>query len=195
MELFIYEIESAKRQFETPEGLSPQRLTSHLAHTLLLGLAKQHGLPSDCTISIGRGGKPFFESAPDFHFNISHTRTHIAIALHRAPVGVDIESPRPYKAKLCERFFHPREASLLRGLPKEKQSEGFTRIWTAKEAVVKQSGQGIAGNFRTFAAIPNLECSNGFSETAIHYDECPTCAPQCRSAFLPKYDLFVSVCY
>lgn len=209
MEWFIYDIESAKLEFETPEGLSPQRLRSHLAHALLLRLANKHGLPPDCAISIAEGGKPFFESYPDFHFNISHTRQYIAIALHTAPVGVDIESPRPYKAEISERFFHPKEASYLRELEKEKQSEGFTRIWTAKEAVVKQSGDGIANNFKSFAAIPSHECPKGFFETAfhcaecpkeftemgIHFDQKPAYAPKCQSAYLKEYNLYLALCY
>ena len=109
----------------------------------------------DTTIAVGEKGKPYFLYNESLHFSISHTKSHIAIALHDKEIGIDIENTRKCNLNLAKRYFHPEEYIYLSSLPKEEQDEAFTKIWTQKEAFVKCTGEGIAGGFNKFSVIPN----------------------------------------
>lgn len=86
-------------------------------------------------------------------FNLSHSH---GIALYAITcgreIGVDIEYFRPdvETEKLAERFFSPREAAVLRALPKHLRKEGFFNCWTRKEAYIKAEGQGMSIPLSTF---------------------------------------------
>ena len=63
------------------------------------------------------GGKPFFAELPGFHFNLSHTAGALALAVHTAPVGVDVEYVGHGDPLMARRFFAPGELShFLHGL-------------------------------------------------------------------------------
>ncbi len=66
-----------------------------------------------------------------FHISLSHSRTHIAVALSRdTAVGIDIEPPSPRVAGVARRVMRPDEPQQIDPL----------RCWTAKEAVFKCAG-------------------------------------------------------
>jgi 4'-phosphopantetheinyl transferase len=75
------------------------------------------------------------------HWSVSHKSRCVAAVAALQPVGIDIEQIRPVKAGLAERIATPREWHLFSG---DRQAS-FFRCWTAKEAVVKAAGVGIAG--------------------------------------------------
>ncbi|MEI6034328.1 MAG: 4'-phosphopantetheinyl transferase superfamily protein [Verrucomicrobiae bacterium] len=106
------------------------------------------GLSSrDLVISQSPSGKPFFEGV-DLHFNLSHSGGVIAAAFSGDPVGLDIEPPgrqRDFHG-IARRFFHPDEAE---GISCERD---FLDLWTAKEAVLKLAGCGLAGGLERVRA-------------------------------------------
>ena len=105
----------------------------------------------DLTIARAPGGKPYFPAAPWLHFSVSHSGDVWLCALSDAPVGVDVQYRQPTReAALARRFFHPREVAWLGENP-----DSFFRLWTAKEACVKLTGQGIDGAFGRFSVIAN----------------------------------------
>ena len=72
------------------------------------------------------------------------------------PVGVDIEAVRN-DLPLCDIadvHFSAREAHWLRGLPQTPCTLGFAALWAAKEALLKATGQGIAGGMQAPAFDP-----------------------------------------
>jgi 4'-phosphopantetheinyl transferase len=75
------------------------------------------------------------------HWSVSHKSRCVAAVAALQPVGIDIEQIRPVKAGLAERIAAPREWRLF---PGDRQAS-FFRCWTAKEAVLKAAGIGIAG--------------------------------------------------
>lgn len=80
-------------------------------------------------------------------FNLSHSHDMALYAVTRGrEIGVDIERFRPdvEAEKLAERFFSPREATVLRTLPERLRTEGFFNCWTRKEAYIKAEGEGMA---------------------------------------------------
>ena len=103
-------------------------------------------------ISAGLRGVDF---APDFlkkegsgrplplqggYWSISHKPRYVAGIFSPEPVGIDIERIRPYNVKL-----RPKVADVHEwGLADPEVPESFFRFWTAKEAVLKIGGIGIA---------------------------------------------------
>ena len=97
-------------------------------------------------------GKPYFPNLPDLHFSVSHSGEIFVCALSNFPVGVDIQEykKRPDEAERCRkiaaRFFHFDEVDALDA----DTVSAFYIIWTAKEAYVKFTGDGIDGDFSAF---------------------------------------------
>ncbi len=104
-------------------------------------------------------GKPYFPKLADVHFSVSHSGKYFACAFADVQIGLDIQEckNRPDEAERCiriaKRFFHRDEIDSL-----EKSAvSAFYRIWTAKEAYVKMTGQGIDGEFADFC-IFDFDC-------------------------------------
>ncbi len=103
-------------------------------------------------------GKPFLlraDGLPDTEiaFNVSHSHELALLAFTRGMrVGVDVERVRPELAEghIAERFFSPREVTVLRGLPQAEQPAAFFRCWTRKEAFVKARGEGLSLPLHSF---------------------------------------------
>lgn len=105
---------------------------------------------ADCAqpplIERGAHGKPFAPALPDLHFNLSHAGPHLLLAFARdQALGIDLErrDRRLSIEDIANRFFAPREARALAGLPPAQQRETFLRLWTRKEAVLKAIGHGL----------------------------------------------------
>jgi 4'-phosphopantetheinyl transferase len=84
---------------------------------------------------------------PILHFNVSHSRSLVLVALSiRGEVGVDIEYRRPMEnfLDLARRFFTPAEAEGLSRLSEEHGEDAFFHIWTCKEAFLKLTGLGLS---------------------------------------------------
>ncbi len=121
-------------------------LAARGAVRLLLGQIL-HTDPAKVEIATMEHGKPYLPAFPQLFFNISHSRNLALIAIARHPVGVDIEFlRRPVDfAAVMRRFFSDEERSdwELYGVPTPQQA--FFRGWTRKEAILKATGEGIAG--------------------------------------------------
>lgn len=107
------------------------------------------GVAGDIQLAVGEHGRPRFDPLPDsqLDFNWSHSGEHAAVALarHVAP-GIDLERlrERGNALSLAQRFFHPEEVAMLAACPAAARSAAFLDLWTAKEAVLKATGRGIA---------------------------------------------------
>ena len=93
-------------------------------------------------------GKPFLLNSPaDIQFNLSHSHGFMVAAVClNSPIGVDIEKkdPRFRAMEIAERFFCDGEKEQIAGLDAGARLEAFFQIWTAKEAVLKATGRGLA---------------------------------------------------
>ena len=104
---------------------------------LCLALRRTYGWKELPLISLSSTGKPFFPEHATVHFNLSHTRGAVLVALSDQPVGVDIERIRPVSQRAMER------------LAKVTTEEDFFRSWVRREARAKRSGLGVGTMMRS----------------------------------------------
>lgn len=135
--------------FLTKKTDSTDASVARLAHEYcrLSGIAD-----GDFSVARAERGKPYFEKIPSVHFSVSHSGDIFACAFSDEPVGIDIQEykNRTDEAERCRkiaaRFFHRDEIDSLDA----DTVSAFYNIWTAKEAYVKLTGQGIDGDFPEF---------------------------------------------
>lgn len=81
-------------------------------------------------------------SAGEISVSISHSNGALAVAVSRAPVGVDIEYIHtPNSEKFAERIMNETELAEFNSLPTDCRVEHLIDIWTAKEAIFKSEGK------------------------------------------------------
>jgi 4'-phosphopantetheinyl transferase len=109
-------------------------------------------------------GKPTFLNAP-VSFNLSHSASTVIAAFSGAPLGIDLEVCGRVRdfAGLAARFFHPDEARAVAAVGDEKF---FLRLWTAKEAMLKLTGEGIADGL--VEARPGMGSPGTLRGRAVH---------------------------
>lgn len=126
--------------------VTQRRLQRRFFLRLLLGAYL--GCPGkDVKLITNARGKPTL-AAGDFNFSLSHSGDWLLIAVGtNADLGVDLEIPRKLnKAReLARRYFTARESRWLEQQEPAAREHAFLRLWTAKEAMVKAAGTGLAG--------------------------------------------------
>ena len=85
-------------------------------------------------------GKPLFPERPEYHYSVSHSKTHVFVALSKSPVGVDTETHRFIKQTTIEKLTSPAE---LAGLT-------FFDIWVLRESLFKLTGKGDIRSMRFY---------------------------------------------
>jgi 4'-phosphopantetheinyl transferase len=94
-------------------------------------------------LRFGEQGKPGFDEHHALWFNLSHSGDNIALLLSdEGEVGCDIEAlrPRPQWQQLANATFTRNEHREMEKEAEEHRLAAFWRIWTRKEAMVKQRG-------------------------------------------------------
>lgn len=109
---------------------------------------------SNCQIETTDQGKPFLPAFPEFHFNVTHSKKMIMVALSGSSVGIDLERERKLDVlRVGKRFFSPSELLVLQKKDLAQRQQTFFKLWTAKEAALKADGQGIAFGMKNNVAI------------------------------------------
>lgn len=125
-----------------------QRRFAQQFYTRLLLAAYLNIPPAKLQISRSVHGKPLLEplDQPPLHFNISHSRNWLAIAISTEQMlGVDIECDRTNNdpLALAKRYFS--ESEILWLQTSDDLQSAFNQLWVRKEAALKCLGLGIAG--------------------------------------------------
>ena len=120
------------------------RFASLKSYLMLASLLKDTFGLERVEMAVGEHGKPYLAGRPDIHFNISHCKNAIAVAVSDRPVGIDAESLRSFSDSLLDKTMNPAEKALILSSP--KPDEAFISYWTRKEAVFKLMGTGITDN-------------------------------------------------
>lgn len=131
------------------------RLAYVTAHALLRALLSRH-VPATRAKDWRfdrpqRHGKPSIIGS-DISFSLSHCKGLVAVALAKGQaLGIDAEMWRaPAPREIAARFFSGSERAMLASCPEAERDKMFYRIWTAKEAVAKATGQGLSLHFPGF---------------------------------------------
>lgn len=121
---------------QAPQGA---RRASWLAGRVLLS----HMLSPLPDMVYGEQGKPAFSAGTPLWFNLSHSGDDIALLLSdEGEVGCDIQTIRPHDnwRALANAVFSLGEHAEMEAEHPRQQLAAFWRIWTRKEAIVKQRG-------------------------------------------------------
>jgi 4'-phosphopantetheinyl transferase len=87
-----------------------------------------------------------------WHWSVSHTRGIVCGVVYPAPVGIDVERVQKRRQELVRATASKAEYDVAGGF----RWHNFTRIWSAKEAVLKKAGCGLQELSRCrLVAIPN----------------------------------------
>jgi len=109
----------------------------------------------------GPHGKPALanDAAHGLEFNLSHSGSWALAAVARAPVGIDVERLRPIDRldRLAERWCTAAERARLAALDGAEREAHFLACWTAKEALLKAIGCGLAGDAQSIETPPPTE--------------------------------------
>lgn len=104
-------------------------------------------------IQKGEHGKPYVLNLPA-HFSVSHSGQYTVVAISDHPIGVDLEIIGDFSAIVAKKLFNDDELQYISGNgPSQKKStmqRNFFEIWTAKEAYLKYTGQGLSGGMQSF---------------------------------------------
>jgi phosphopantetheine--protein transferase-like protein len=128
---------------------------------------------SAAAITKGAHGKPSF-AAPELaavRWSLSHSGIYTAIAFSDSEVGIDIEDmarqredDERYRA-IARRFFAPDEIEFVCGGAGSSVKRRFFRVWTAKEAFVKYTGEGISRGLATFSTLAGPPADGAYITT------------------------------
>lgn len=166
----------AEEQLETYSGFVSKRCQDKLqrlrpvssrarslgAELLLWTILRRQQRTVKREISESTGGKPYFLSAPELKFNLSHSGHFAAGAVAAAAVGVDIQEIRPQKADVAGRYFTEAERAYI--AEAENSEQAFMEIWSLRESYLKETGEGLALSLHEFSILPGEHfrvCRNG----------------------------------
>ena len=142
------EISEQRRQQALKFRHEQGRRTSVLAYLLLKqALREGYGITANPLFEYGENGKPAIIGQPEIHFSLSHCRDAVACAVGSRPVGIDVESIREYKEPLARYTMNDDELGQIVAAPRPEVA--FIRLWTMKEAALKQIGTGISNELKT----------------------------------------------
>lgn len=133
-----------REQAERIEGFSnlSRKIEATASYSLLVEMLRSNGLLKELpSIEYAEGGKPYIKNYPELHFNLSHCRRYVAVAIHSSPVGVDIECRRKVSQSLIKKVCSEDEQQTI-AASQEPDME-FLRLWTRKESYLKYTGTGI----------------------------------------------------
>jgi 4'-phosphopantetheinyl transferase len=138
-------VETAMRPTSLPERSSLRRSIAAQV------IATQFGLEvKDFRISHDIAGRPFIADMPDIGISYATREGVVLVVLDDGRVGADVEIIEPL-ADIPWNVMHAQEREDLSRLTGMARSEAFYRLWTAKEAFLKATGQGLMREPSNFA--------------------------------------------
>ncbi len=104
-------------------------------------------------IILGPNKKPYIEGNEIF-FNLSHSGDYALCVICDTEVGCDIQQIKKVRQSVMDRYFHSGEKEyILAGKTEEERAWRFTRIWALRESYIKQTGEGLKRDLRSFYFI------------------------------------------
>jgi 4'-phosphopantetheinyl transferase len=161
-DLGAYNVLSEEERKRAQDFMFPEHRQRFVrAHVCLRQILHRYtAVPPDALrFGCGESGKPFLENGGGpfpLSFNLSHS-AHLAVVAVAAvsEIGVDVEQIRPLPdwEEIARSSFHPAEMEWVGAAAADRRTEAFFQVWTAKEAYIKASGQGLARPLDSFAVV------------------------------------------
>jgi 4'-phosphopantetheinyl transferase len=131
------------------KGRDKAKTLSRLARLALMQSCEKSGFHLD-TFPKNEKGMPL--PVNGVHWSLTHKSDMVGGVAALLPVGMDLETIRPVSDALLAKVADEKEWRLVDG----DRQVNFFRFWTAKEAVLKAVGKGMAGLSRCrVAAVPD----------------------------------------
>lgn len=144
--------EPTRADRDAGRALPPWRAREHLASRALLRLLLAACPASGCRraaaadLAAEAGGRPYLRGHPRVGVNLSHAGGHVAAAVGDGRrVGVDVEVGIDPSTGMLRRCCEPADVARLRQWTADERAAEFTAMWSAMEACVKATGDGLAG--------------------------------------------------
>ncbi|MFS1523212.1 4'-phosphopantetheinyl transferase family protein [Microbulbifer sp. 2304DJ12-6] len=140
---------------------SPRRQTQFLAGRLLVrAFVSEHFACEPRKVNLAAVA-PTFASCGGYHLvnvSLSHSADCLAVAIGKDMLGIDCELEYPSRdwLAIAKSYFHNEEISWLQKQPKSGLTRAFLRIWTAKEALSKCSGEDLGKLLNTTSIINDV---------------------------------------
>ena len=134
LKLYIADMKDANEVRAKRKGRSPQRGSAFGVSLLEYAVRDTWGIELP-EMSPPGSGKPVFVGVENMHFSVSHSKTHVLVALSDVPVGADLEARREISEKSMRMIMNGQEF----------RDFDFFELWCLRESVYKLNG---AGNLR-----------------------------------------------
>ncbi len=140
---FISSLQQSEQDYYyTHKKTQKQRDQFLIARYLLRQMLRSYaGEVQSAKFTFSKNFKPELRLNGQEHFiSITHSGNLIAVAIANNPIGIDLElcQERANYAKIARRYFSVDEISRIKSL------RDFYRVWTSKEAMLKQQGMFVA---------------------------------------------------
>lgn len=110
-------------------------------------------------LSFSERGKPYFKNSA-VRFNLSHSGSMVCAAVSAEEIGVDVQKKSLFSQSVKKRVFCITELEMGENQPDPNMF--FTRLWAIKESYLKQTGVGIAFDFKSLDF--SKECRGDYFE-------------------------------
>jgi 4'-phosphopantetheinyl transferase len=141
-----------QRRFVAARGILRELLSNYLELS-----------PEQIVFEYSDRGKPKLPKSfnpQQLQFNLSHSQEMAVycFTLNRR-IGIDLEYLKPLTdaEAIASRFFATTEKEFIASAPQEEKQQIFFQLWTAKEAYLKATGEGLAGSLAEIEIILNKE--------------------------------------
>lgn len=138
----------------------------------------------DISVAYGEHGKPYLKAVKDIYFNLSHSGQVVVCAVSDREVGADVEAVRGFNKKLTDYVFVESEKAFIEN-GKDCPDRLCTKLWTAKESVMKYFGTGIG-------LEPKRICINMKKPVRVQCEGYDT--NQLRLTFYKHDDYYITIC-
>ena len=165
MEIFFSDIRNLNEDEAVSSGTSRAFGSCFASSLLKLAVFKVYGISDLPAIKKEENGKPFFPLFTQIYFSLSHTKTHVLVAVSDFPVGVDVENITPRSAKTISKL----------ATEKELADFSFHELWCLRESYFKLMGEGELRRLR-FSREGNKIIATDSSVACRLYDNIPGCA-------------------
>ncbi|MBD5460598.1 MAG: 4'-phosphopantetheinyl transferase superfamily protein [Lachnospiraceae bacterium] len=127
-------------------------------------------VPEELSCGCGPHGKPYLEHDPEIFFSLSHSGEYAMCALADREIGADIQRRQDACRgdRVAARWFAREELRYYeKARTGQERSDWFCRLWAAKEAYMKLTGEGLSRETKSFFVDLEQGTINGGEDKSL----------------------------